>query len=111
MPAPIDWTAETERVMRDERERLVAIDDVESHVVYGDPGQELASFAAGVDLLIVGSRGQGRIGRWLSGSVSTYLARRARCPLLVLPRCLTGPTLAWEQELSELSPVLTARAH
>jgi len=43
-------------------------------------------FSASVDLLVVGSRGYGPLGRLVHGSTSHRLARLARCPLLVLPR-------------------------
>ena len=39
-----------------------------------------------LDLLIVGSRGYGPIGRLIHGSTSQQLAHTARCPLLVLTR-------------------------
>ncbi|HEY5187791.1 MAG TPA: universal stress protein [Solirubrobacteraceae bacterium] len=83
---PMDWTLQTERVMADERARMATIDDVQGEVVYGDPGEELEALAGDVDLLIVGSRGQGPIGRLLEGSTSAYLARHVTAPLLVLPR-------------------------
>ena len=73
-----------------ERERLSAIEDLDGTVVYGNAGEELNAFAAGVDLMIVGARGRGPVGRLLNGSVSTYLARHLSCPLLVLPRSLSG---------------------
>lgn len=41
---------------------------------------------AGVDLLVTGSRGYGPLGRVLLGSVSTQLAHKAPCPVLVVPR-------------------------
>jgi nucleotide-binding universal stress UspA family protein len=85
---PLDWTEQTELVIKDERARLQAIDGVEGEVVYGDPSEELAAFAKELDLLIVGSRSNGPLGRLLNGSTSTYLARRCPCPLLVLPRAL-----------------------
>ena len=47
-------------------------------------------YSASLDLLIVGSRGYGPIGRLIHGSTLRELARRARCPLLVLPR--SAPT-------------------
>ena len=47
-------------------------------------------YSASLDLLIVGSRGYGPIGRLIHGSTSRELARRARCPLLILPR--SAPT-------------------
>jgi nucleotide-binding universal stress UspA family protein len=55
-------------------------------VTYGEPSEELAQFSEELDLLIVGSRSYGPVGRLFNGSTSNYLARRARCPLLVLPR-------------------------
>jgi nucleotide-binding universal stress UspA family protein len=43
----------------------------------------------GVDVLVVGSRGYGALGRVLVGSVATGLLHRARCPVLTVPRPLT----------------------
>jgi nucleotide-binding universal stress UspA family protein len=40
----------------------------------------------GVDLLVVGSRGYGALGRVLVGSVATGLLHRATCPVLTVPR-------------------------
>lgn len=68
------------------RNRLVALGDVEPHAAYGVAAEELALYSASLDLLIVGSRGYGPIGRLIHGSTSQRLARTARCPLLVLPR-------------------------
>lgn len=55
-------------------------------VTEGDPAEELATMAEHLDLLVLGSRAYGPSGRLLSGSTSTKLARRAACPLLVVPR-------------------------
>jgi nucleotide-binding universal stress UspA family protein len=44
----------------------------------------------GVDLLVVGSRGYGALGRVLVGSVATGLLHRARCPVLTVPRPRTA---------------------
>jgi nucleotide-binding universal stress UspA family protein len=55
-------------------------------VTDGDPAEELATLAEHLDLLVLGSRAYGPSGRLLSGSTSTQLARRAACPLLVVPR-------------------------
>jgi nucleotide-binding universal stress UspA family protein len=70
----------------DAREELAKLDGVQGDVVVGLAGEELASFAAGVDLLIVGARGYGPIRSLMFGTTATYLAVNARCPLLVLPR-------------------------
>ncbi|MDQ6731799.1 MAG: universal stress protein [Actinomycetota bacterium] len=68
------------------RARIAALDDVEPHAAYGLAAEELAMYSASLDLLVVGSRGYGPIGRFVHGSTSRQLARSARCPLLVLTR-------------------------
>ena len=68
------------------RERIGGLGEVEAHVAYGDASEELALYGASVDLLIIGSRGYGPVGRLMHGSTSLRLAQTARCPLLVLPR-------------------------
>lgn len=68
------------------RDRLAALGGVEPHAAYGRPAEELAVYSASLDLLVVGSRGYGPVGRLVHGSTSHRLARSARCPLLVLTR-------------------------
>src|SRR5690348_4069284 len=74
------------RLLADARRRLAALGDVEPRAAYGQPAEELALYSASLDLLIVGSRGYGPIGRLIHGSTSAQLAHAARCPLLVLTR-------------------------
>jgi nucleotide-binding universal stress UspA family protein len=50
------------------------------------PAALAADSTSDVDLLVVGSRGYGTLGRVLVGSVATGLLHRARCPVLVVPR-------------------------
>jgi nucleotide-binding universal stress UspA family protein len=68
------------------REQVASLGGVEPHGAYGQPAEELARWSAELDLLVVGSRGYGPIGRLVHGSTSQELARRARCPLLVITR-------------------------
>jgi nucleotide-binding universal stress UspA family protein len=82
--APID--ASIDDVVAEARERISALAGVEPHAAYGSPAEELTLFSASVDLLVIGSRGYGPIGRIVHGSVSLRLARSSRSPLLVLPR-------------------------
>jgi nucleotide-binding universal stress UspA family protein len=70
------------------RGEIAALDGVEAHAAYGDPAEELALYSASLDLLVLGSRGYGPLGRLVHGSTTQHLARTARCPLLVLPRGL-----------------------
>jgi nucleotide-binding universal stress UspA family protein len=72
--------------VKNARDRIAALGDVEPHAAYGEPAEELALYSASLDLLVVGSRDYGPLGRLIHGSTSQQLARTARCPLLVLPR-------------------------
>jgi nucleotide-binding universal stress UspA family protein len=101
---PLEWTSATVKAVERERARLGEIEGVAGEVVYGDAPEELARFAAEVDLLIVGSRGYGPLGRLINGSTSTYLAGHSPRPLLVMPRCTT------ELGANERAPADAARA-
>ena len=58
----------------------------------GSIAATLAEYCAqGVDLLVVGSRGYGTLGRVLAGSVATGLLHRAACPVLAVPRPRVAP--------------------
>jgi nucleotide-binding universal stress UspA family protein len=72
--------------MVDEARGRIERSGASPHAAYGDAVEELALYSASLDLLVVGSRGYGPIGRLMHGSTSQELARRARCPLLVLTR-------------------------
>jgi nucleotide-binding universal stress UspA family protein len=87
-PAPVD--APIEDMVKDARDRLAALDGVEPHAAYGNPAEELAGYSASLDLLIVGSRDYGLVGRFVHGSTTQQLARTASCPLLVLTRAARG---------------------
>ena len=69
-----------------------AIDDAASpveisgHIVDGYADDELARVSREVDLLVCGSRGHGPLSGVILGSVSAGVLRKARCPVLVVPR-------------------------
>ena len=52
----------------------------------GEPGEAIVEAATSeqVDLIVVGSHGRSGMGRFLIGSVSDYVVRRAPCPVLVV---------------------------
>lgn len=52
----------------------------------GDAADELVDAAGELDLLILGSRGYGPLGRVLMGGVSAKVMRQAPCPVMVIPR-------------------------
>lgn len=57
----------------------------EMKIEHGDPVEEIVAEAktGGYDLVVVGSRGLGPVGRLLLGSVSTQVVDRSPCPVLV----------------------------
>jgi anti-anti-sigma factor len=67
---------------------LTAVGDAgdTSRVPSGDPAAELIKASAGLDLLVLGSRGRGRLKAALLGSVSGAVTNSARCPVVVVPR-------------------------
>jgi nucleotide-binding universal stress UspA family protein len=84
-PGPLPLSDVIDGLVHDARDRIAAL-DAEPHAAYGAIGEILASYSASLDLLVLGSRGYGPIGRLVHGSASNELARTARCPLLILPR-------------------------
>jgi nucleotide-binding universal stress UspA family protein len=89
------WEADLERSKRqveaflDERARSLREEGVEvgeAHLAIGDPDEEIVMFAedAHADLIVVGSRGLGRLRRALLGSVSDSVVRHAHGPVLVV---------------------------
>jgi nucleotide-binding universal stress UspA family protein len=83
---PPDWPKTTERLIQEAKDRLERVPGIDGDVIYGDPSDELLRLSEDVDLMVVGSRGQGPLGRLMNGSTSNYLAQRVHCPLLVVPR-------------------------
>lgn len=89
-------TQKTTRVDQQRAERegqlLSIINGARSHGVEaafllwtGEPGLSIvaAAEAEGADLVIVGTRGLDRAGRFLLGSVSDYVVYHSRCPVMV----------------------------
>lgn len=79
-------SASIRELIRDARDRVASIGDVEPHGAYGHAAEELGRWGDTVDLLVVGSRGYGPVGRLVHGSTSRGLLQTAHCPLLVLTR-------------------------
>jgi len=85
---PLSLSDAIDKLVSRARDRIAALGGVEAHAAYGETADELAVYSASLDLLIVGSRGYGPVGRLIHGSTSQRLARLARCPLVVLPRAV-----------------------
>ena len=58
---------------------------IHSKVIYGFADAALEECSRQVDLLVVGTTGQGNLGKKLFGSVSTEVSKRAHCPVLLVP--------------------------
>jgi len=71
-------------VVRDGAAPAAAADGVEA--LTGKPAEALAQRAAGLDVLVVGSRGWGPVRRLLLGSTSEHVVRDAPSSVLVVPR-------------------------
>jgi nucleotide-binding universal stress UspA family protein len=74
--------------------RLVAgtVPDVDIHMDRGpDEADLLLRASSDADLLVVGSRGRGRVATALLGSVSARCIREATCPVLVIPHRMLVP--------------------
>jgi nucleotide-binding universal stress UspA family protein len=59
---------------------------VQTHTELGDPRIIITELAQqnGYDIIVIGSRGLGTIAGLLLGSVSTYVIRNSKCPVLVV---------------------------
>jgi nucleotide-binding universal stress UspA family protein len=58
--------------------------DVEAELVEGEPRRVLLDAACHADLLVVGSRGHGRVAEVLLGSVSSFCVQHATGPVVVV---------------------------
>jgi len=67
-------------------ERGSVVAPVERTLLSGDPAGTLATEAASLEALIMGSHGRGPLGRVLLSSVSAALMHAPACPLFVVPR-------------------------
>ena len=69
----------------EEARTLLHLEQAESHVLRGDPGSAICRYAeeTGAGAIVMGSRGRGGLKRAVLGSVSDYVVRHARCPVIV----------------------------
>jgi|SRR5580693_7853924 nucleotide-binding universal stress UspA family protein len=55
------------------------------HAMTGLPAEELIQASQDAELVVVGSRGAGRLRRLMTGSVCAQVSQHARCPVVVIP--------------------------
>jgi nucleotide-binding universal stress UspA family protein len=82
----------TELATRELQRAVAALGDVPVDVaaLVGDPAEKLVEVSDQLDVLVCGSRGYGRVRAVLLGSVSRRLVADAHCPVIVLPRGVSG---------------------
>jgi nucleotide-binding universal stress UspA family protein len=69
--------------------------EVEGTLEEGEPAPGLARHGVDLDLLVIGSRGHGPVGRMLVGGVSAEVMWSAPCPVLVVPAtAISGTALS-----------------
>jgi nucleotide-binding universal stress UspA family protein len=75
-----------EQVLASARAQLQACEPVETQLIEGPPAPAILRVAAeeGCDLIVIGSRGHGQLAGILLGSVSSIVAQRAACPVLIV---------------------------
>lgn len=59
--------------------------DVQAELVEGEPGAVLVAASREADLLVVGARGHNPLVELIIGSVGTFCAHHAACPVVLVP--------------------------
>lgn len=74
------------QVLESSRKQIPASVPVEQQLLEGPPAPAVLRVAdeEGCDLIVVGSRGYGQLAGMLLGSVSSVVAQRARCAVLIV---------------------------
>ncbi|WP_372789590.1 universal stress protein [Paraconexibacter sp.] len=78
--------AEGNAVLQRAEEKVDGRVPVSTKLLSGLPGEELARFGSEVDLLVMGSRAYGTVGRVIVGSTAGRVLHDAPCAVLVLPQ-------------------------
>jgi nucleotide-binding universal stress UspA family protein len=60
------------------------VPELQLHAVHGNPGRVLVEASRDADLIVVGSRGHGRLAELVLGSVAAQVARAAQCPVVIV---------------------------
>jgi len=91
-PWDANLTADTRKTAQEEADTALERLGVQARppqvtalAVIGLPAVEILRLGADADMIVVGSRGAGGFAPLLMGSVSSQVAQRARCPVVVIP--------------------------
>ena len=87
-PEPAELKREAQRRLDEEARRVEEAGGTvkEAHLRLGRADEEIVDLAGslGIGLIVMGSRGRGRLGRALMGSVSESVVRHAHCPVTIV---------------------------
>ena len=87
-PGPGPTEREGRRILDEEVNKIENVEGIvaQSHLRRGGAAEEVIDLAEELEvgLIVLGSRGRGRIRRALMGSVSDSVVRHAHCPVLVV---------------------------
>jgi nucleotide-binding universal stress UspA family protein len=87
----VDWSDDIRRSLEEQVRALAKDAGADTRLLTGSPGVALVEACrSGIDLLVCGSRGYGPVRSALVGSVSRHVADHAPCPVMVVPRGVTG---------------------
>jgi nucleotide-binding universal stress UspA family protein len=75
-----------QQVLENAQARVGSVVPVETQLIEGPPAPAILGVAAEdrCDLIVMGSRGHGQLAGLLLGSVSSAVAQRAECPVLIV---------------------------
>jgi nucleotide-binding universal stress UspA family protein len=111
---PSEWETDEDAVYdrcRVRREYLADETGLHATVACGNAVEQIAFFSSIVDLLIVGSRGYGPLGRLVHGSTTHRLLCCAHSPVLVLTRATRSVrTITRSRDLAEAGTTATTEA-
>jgi nucleotide-binding universal stress UspA family protein len=98
--SPNEGQEAAERLLAETVEELTDAHDVEQRAVHGHPIEVLVEQSVDASLVVVGSRGHGKLGSALLGSVSRGCALHAECPVVVIrdPTGSASRARAWDSD-------------
>ncbi|PYI56210.1 universal stress protein [Paenibacillus flagellatus] len=84
----LDGMSEAERLLEEAKARAASLPNTTTALLQGDTALAVLDYAEkhGADLIVIGSRGLGRLGELFLGSVSHYVVQHAKVPVLVIKR-------------------------
>lgn len=93
---PVDWNPEEQAKLALDRALSAAFQDeppcpIERRVLHGSAAQVLIDESRQASMVVVGSRGHGGFVGLLLGSVSSAVAERSACPVVIAHSALQSP--------------------